>query len=176
MPKTNAIPYGLLDLVGAEVQGRNPFAYSDEMRVTIDGSYHLLAGKLGGFRTDATHASASQTATIGVPDGEFWALKSWSFESLTSVTINDFEQWAIRLNRMPENDLPGSIVGALPTLDTSPIVVNTIGTPSPILMYGHTFENAPLLYSGTQLRIQIIARDTSVSRSTRLALSFYRFV
>lgn len=73
-------PSGLLDLLLAQQQGRNPNALTDNVQPVIDLTPFYSADRLEATNTSFTATAVGSGNTITVPAGEVWALTSlgWS--------------------------------------------------------------------------------------------------
>lgn len=162
MPQqTNRIPFGFLDIVGAETGGKNPPFYSDELSPSVDVTELYLQHTLAGIRTTGSQAIVGDQINFLVPEAETWILRACSFRTAAVAAMT--EVWEFSFTRLPRSDIT---VGAFPIFWTS----TRSRTAPPLLgefLEDSFFFPAPVaLPSGTNLNATVIERDALAARTT----------
>lgn len=162
MPQqTNRIPFGFLDLVGAETGGKTPPFYSDELKPSVDMTELYLQHTHAGIRTSVSQSNVADFSSLLVPTDESWMLRAASFRTAVAVT-NQIEVWQFSFTRLPRDDLT---TGPFPVYF---ITRNRVGA----TVVGEFIQDAVLLPKpivlgpGTNLAATLMERDAGAARTT----------
>lgn len=165
MPQqTNRIPFGFLDLIGAEVGGKTPPVYADEVKPTVDMTELYLGNTLSVANNTFAHTAAGQTVLVSVPDGETWLLRACSSRTSPAVGAADFEQWNFRVNDLVRGET--GVAGAFPIYFTTKLLTGVLV--GQFLSDSFYLPRPLSLLSGTRLEANLIQRDANAARTVRI--------
>lgn len=137
MARTNRIPQGFLDVVGAETGGRNPPIYNDELSPSIDMREFYLAQTLGADNSTLLVNAEGVTLDRIVPPEQAWLLRAASV-FYTSTNAADAVRMTLRVRNTPRaqpGDFPSIWTSRLLAPGATGLrVTDSIEFPSPLLV------------------------------------------
>lgn len=109
MGAINKIPLGLLNMLGSQTGGKNPFDLAEVVRPTVDLTpfYHAQA-----FKTTAVslaYAAVGDNVQMEVPAGESWFLYSIGV-TILSVAGADRASFGVYLRDLPKSGTDATLI------------------------------------------------------------------
>ena len=109
MGAINKIPLGLLNMLGSQTGGKNPFDLAEIVRPTVDLTSFYHAQALKTSAVSLVYTAVGDNVQMEVPAGEAWFVYTIGV-SVTSVTGADRAAFGVYLRDLPKSGVAATLI------------------------------------------------------------------